>query len=72
MSSSNYTFKNIKKLEIIVHKRQETQEIRPMTRAKPTRGNPTNPILIESLSTREIQVTTSNLSNSPNSKSTLH
>lgn len=37
-------------------KYKETLEIRSVARAKPTRGKPSNPFLIESLSTREIQV----------------
>lgn len=32
-----------RKIEIIVHKSQETPKIRPKARAKPIRGKPVNP-----------------------------
>lgn len=44
-SSSNYTFvQSFKEIKIIM--RQETLEIRPVARAKPPSGKPTNPYRI--------------------------
>lgn len=57
MSSSNYTFNNIKKVDIIVQKRQEIPEIMLEATAKSIRGKPISPFLIEALPTRETQVT---------------